>query len=72
MSDFMDFVVKAAANPKLGKELIEKLETVKSVEELEKWFKSKKYYIAQEDLDRIFDNRKTLQDMKDVTVKASY
>jgi|GEM_PF-6169578 len=70
MSDFMDFVVKAAANPKLGKELIEKLETVKSVEELGKWFKSKKYYIAHHDLERIFDNRKAIKEIGPDSVKA--
>ena len=69
MADFVDFVVKAASNPKLSKELVEKLESVKSVDELEKWFKSKKYYIAKTDLDRIFDNRKTIQGIGQGSVK---
>jgi hypothetical protein len=70
MADYIDFVVKASSEPKLGSEFVKMMERA-TPEELTRWFASKGYDTPLEECRIILDGRKATQ-KKPIRLHTAY
>jgi len=72
MAKFIDFIVDSSQKPDLAKDLIEKIGSMKTSDDVAKWFKDKGYDLDPDEAEKIFKSKNEIKEAKDITVKASY